>query len=89
MQHVIGWSASLILLCTLLSQIYRQWQARSSKGVSAWLFIGQFVASSGFTIYSWLVGDMVFIVTNVLLLFSAVLGLGILLWHRRLNPEEA
>ncbi|WP_447601790.1 SemiSWEET family sugar transporter [Nitrospira sp. Nam80] len=87
-RHLIGWSASFVLLCTILSQIYRQWEARSSKGVSAWLFIGQCVASAGFLIYSWLVQDVVFIVTNALLLVSAAVGLGILLRHRQINPDE-
>lgn len=88
MQQLIGWSASLVLLCTILSQIYRQWQQRTSKGVSPWLFIGQFVASTGFVVYSWMVRDVVFIVTNLLLLVSAVFGLGMLLWHRHINRDE-
>jgi uncharacterized protein with PQ loop repeat len=88
MQQLIGWSASVVLLCTILSQIYRQWRERTSKGVSPWLFIGQCAASTGFVFYSWMVHDMVFIVTNLLLLVSAVLGLAMLLWHRRINPEE-
>lgn len=88
-QQIIGWSSSLVLLCTILSQIYRQWRQRTSKGVSLWLFIGQFVASTGFVVYSWLVQDAVFIVTNALLLVSATAGLGIVLWHRRVNPDEA
>jgi MtN3 and saliva related transmembrane protein len=87
-QQVIGWSSSLVLLCTILSQIYRQWRQRTSKGVSLWLFIGQFVASTGFVVYSWLVQDAVFIVTNSLLLVSAAVGLGIVLWHRHINPDE-
>ena len=87
-RHLIGWSASFVLLCTILSQIYRQWAERSSKGVSPWLFIGQCVASAGFLAYSWLVQDVVFIVTNALLLVSATVGLGILLRHRRINPDE-
>lgn len=87
-QQVIGWSSSLVLLCTILSQIYRQWRQRTSKGVSLWLFIGQFVASTGFVVYSWLLQDAVFIVTNSLLLVSAAVGLGIVLWHRHINPDE-
>ena len=87
-RHIIGWSASFILLCTILSQIYRHWQEGSSKGVSSWLFIGQFAASTGFLVYSWLVQDVVFIVTNALLLVSAAVGFGILRRHRQVNPEE-
>lgn len=38
--------------------------------------------------YSWMVRDVVFIVTNLLLLVSAVFGLGMLLWHRHINRDE-
>jgi len=82
MQQFIGWAASAILLATIASQIFRQWKERTSKGVSRWLFIGQIAASAGFVWYSFLVGDKVFIVTNSLMLLSAVIGLLIVLRHR-------
>jgi uncharacterized protein with PQ loop repeat len=88
MQQAIGWSASVILLATIAAQIGRQWKAGTSKGVSRWLFIGQIAASAGFVVYSWLLRDWVFIVTNALMLLSAVTGLSIVLWHRRKNSEE-
>ena len=47
-------------------------EGRRSEGVSRWLFVGQIAASSGFTIYSVLVGNAVFVVTNAILLASAV-----------------
>jgi MtN3 and saliva related transmembrane protein len=81
--EVIGWVASAILVLTIFSQIARQWRERTSQGVSRWLFIGQIAASAGFTIYSILVGNIVFIVTNSLMLLSAVVGLGIVIHHRR------
>jgi len=87
-QQLIGWGASAILVLTILIQVYRQWQQGSSKGVSKWLFAGQIAASSGFFAYSWLLHDTVFIVTNLLMLVGAVLGLAILLWHRERNPDE-
>ena len=83
MKNFIGWSASAILLATILSQIVRQWKSGTSEGVSRWLFIGQIAASIGFSVYSWLVGDTVFIFTNLLMLASAVAGLLIVLKHRR------
>ena len=83
MTEVIGWVASAILVLTIFSQIARQWRERTSQGVSRWLFIGQIAASAGFTIYSILVGNIVFIVTNSLMLLSAVVGLGIVIHHRR------
>ena len=88
MQQIIGWSASAILVATIVTQIYRQWRQGSSKGVSKWLFIGQMAASGGFLLYSWLIHDRVFIFTNALMFLSAVTGLTIVLWHRHSNPEE-
>lgn len=82
MTEVIGWGSSVILLLTIGKQVYKQWQQQSSEGVSKWLFIGQVIASAGFTIYSWQVKNWVFVVTNSLMLLSAFIGLGIVLHHR-------
>jgi uncharacterized protein with PQ loop repeat len=73
----IGWLSSLILLATIVSQVRQQWLERSTKGVSRWLFVGQTAASTGFTVYSALVGNWVFTVTNALLLISSLTGLAI------------
>ena len=83
MTNAIGWLSSLVLLLTIGTQIHRQWRKRTSEGVSPWLFVGQMVASAGFSIYSALVHDWVFIVTNSLMLVSAAVGLGIVVQHRR------
>ncbi len=74
MVDVLGWVSSLILLATIIQQIHKQWQERSGKGVSRWLFVGQTVASLGFTAYSALVNNWVFTVTNAALLVSAIVG---------------
>jgi uncharacterized protein with PQ loop repeat len=87
--EMIGWSSSVILVLTIAKQIYKQWQEESSEGVSKWLFIGQIAASIGFTIYSWMVNNWVFVVTNSLLLLSALLGLGITLHNRRRSSGQA
>jgi len=86
MQDFIGWSASIILLATIVSQIIRQWKEGTSKGVSRWLFIGQMTASAAFTVYSVMVHNVVFVVTNALMLLSAVIGLAIVTYHRRRGP---
>ncbi len=88
MTEIIGWSSSLILLLTIVKQIYKQWQEESSEGVSKWLFIGQVAASTGFTIYSWMVENWVFVVTNFLMLISAFVGLWIVL-HQRHRPVSS
>ncbi|NUO76769.1 MAG: hypothetical protein HOQ32_12240 [Lysobacter sp.] len=70
----IGWSASAILIATLVRQIVKQSDASDSQGVSKWLFAGQCAASTGFVVYSVLVGNWVFIVTNSCVLLTAVIG---------------
>lgn len=72
--EIVGWAAALVLLVTISSQVWQQWRTRSTKGVSPWLFAGQVLASAGFTVYSVLVDNPVFVVTNVLILLSAIFG---------------
>lgn len=79
----IGWASSAILVATISKQVYRQWEAGSSKGVSKYLFLGQIAASVGFTVYSVLVKNTVFIVTNAMMLVAAFVGLALLFHHRR------
>lgn len=75
MPDLIGWSSSLLLVVTIAVQIRKQWHERTSQGVSRWLYVGQIAASLGFTVYSWLLGTWVFILTNALLTLMAVSGL--------------
>jgi uncharacterized protein with PQ loop repeat len=79
----LGWISSLILLATLGRQVYSQWRSRTTAGVSKWLFVGQLAASTGFSVYSWLLSNWVFFVTNVALLVTAVAGELIFLANRR------
>ncbi len=84
-KDLIGWGASLILLATILQQIYSQWRNGSAEGVSMFLFGGQILASSAFVTYSVMVGDMVFIMTNAALLLSHFVGFG-LTWRQKTSP---
>jgi MtN3 and saliva related transmembrane protein len=79
----LGWAASAVLLATLSRQVYVQWRENSSKGVSSWLFVGQVTASIGFVIYSWMVGNWVFVVTNMAILVTAVIGQWVQLRNER------
>ena len=81
--QLIGWTAAGILLATLARQVYTQWRDRTVQGVSRWLFVGQCAASAGFVLYSWLLGNWVFIVTNALILVTAITGEIIFLRNRR------
>lgn len=82
-QQAIGWVSSALLVVTLGQQVWKQWKEGKSEGISSWLFIGQTAASVGFTIYSVLVHDWVFVVTNALLLTNGLLGYFILRRNRR------
>ena len=84
---VIGWVSSLILVLTLGKQVRKQWQTRDSGGVSTWLFAGQLAASVGFSTYSFLLENWVFLTTNLLLVINALLGQWVTLRNRR-RPDS-
>jgi MtN3 and saliva related transmembrane protein len=87
--EAIGWFSSFVLLLTIGKQVHKQWKAGSSEGVSKWLFVGQITASTGFVFYSVLVGNWVFVVTNFLLLLSALTGVVITLKQRHAARRHA
>jgi len=51
--------------------------------VSTWLFIGQMTASVLFIAYSAMVGSTVFVVTNTLILITAITGQVLAVRRRR------
>jgi MtN3 and saliva related transmembrane protein len=71
---VVGWASSVILLLTIGRQVYTQWKTKATSGVSRWLFIGQLTASAGFSVYSYLLDNWVFLTSNVALLVTAIFG---------------
>jgi uncharacterized protein with PQ loop repeat len=83
MEQIIGFASSFILLLTIGKQVYKQWSDGTSEGVSKFLFLGQITASIGFLIYSIMKNDMVFIVTNALMVVNSLVGITILFHHRR------
>jgi len=87
MADLIGWFAATVLLATIGRQVYSQWRDGTTKGLSRSLFIGQITASIAFVVYSWLLGNWVFVVTNTLMLATAVLGECILIANRRTSAE--
>jgi MtN3 and saliva related transmembrane protein len=87
--ELIGWVSAAILLATIGRQVYSQWRDGSSGGVSKWLFIGQLAASTGFVVYSWLLANWVFVVTNALMLITALLGEWIYLRNRKRHPVNS
>jgi len=81
--ELIGWSAATILLATLARQVYSQWKSGAVQGVSRWLFVGQLAASTGFIVYSAFLDNWVFVVTNTLILATALVGEWVYLHNRR------
>jgi MtN3 and saliva related transmembrane protein len=81
--QVIGWTSSAVLLLTIGQQVWKQWKEGSSEGISRWLFIGQLAASAGFTVYSVLQRDWVFVGTNSMMVANALVGWVILRRNRR------
>jgi uncharacterized protein with PQ loop repeat len=79
----IGWASSLVLFLTILAQLRRQWRARRADAVSPWLFAGQLIADLGFVAYSAAIASPVFVVTNLVLAVTALIGLVML----RLRPS--
>ncbi len=89
MTEALGWISSFILVLTIAKQVHKQWREDTSRGVSRWLFVGQLAASAGFTAYSWLVRNWVFVVTNGLMLVNGVLGIALVIRHRRRSRDSA
>ena len=87
--EAIGWASSIILVLTIGQQVWKQWHDGTSKGVSTWLFVGQLAASVGFTVYSLMVHNFVFAVTNGIMVVNGLLGYGITVRHRRREARQA
>ncbi len=85
---VIGWAASVVLLTTIGRQVYTQWKSGKSAGVSKWLFVGQMAASTGFIIYSLMLKNWVFVVTNIFMLLTACIGQFLFL-RSKANPPTS
>ena len=79
----IGWTSTAVLLATIGRQVYSQWKSKDSAGVSRWLFVGQIGASVGFTIYSYLLHNWVFLVSNVAMMVTAIVGECIYISNRK------
>ena len=85
---LLGWVSSFILLLTLIRQVYVQWKSESVAGVSKWLFVGQLAASTGYTVYSFLLHNWVYVCSNIAILLTAVLGEGLYLRNRRVAERR-
>lgn len=89
MTEIIGWASSLILLLTLIRQVYKQWKGGETEGISSWLFVGQLLSSIGFTIYSYSVGNWVFTITNGILTINNIIGICLYVYFSKKNNAES
>jgi MtN3 and saliva related transmembrane protein len=88
MTEALGWISSLILILTIGKQVYKQWKEGTSEGVSKWLFLGEISASVGFAIYSWLLHNWVFVVTNLVMLLNAFIGLALVFYQKQNHVKQ-
>lgn len=86
---LIGWASAFVLALTISRQVYKQWRSKSTAGVSKWLFIGQLTASFGFSVYSVLVKNWVFVFTNFYMFLAAIVGQCIYLRNKRAAGAQA
>jgi uncharacterized protein with PQ loop repeat len=86
--EIIGWTSSVILLVTLAAQTRKLYKARSNQGVSTWLYVGELAAAIGFTVYSTLLHNAVFITTNALGVLTSLFGLAFFIRNRRWQPTS-
>jgi MtN3 and saliva related transmembrane protein len=89
MPDVIGWCSSIVLFSTIVAQIVKQWREGSSRGGSPWVFAGQTAASLGFTVYSALLKNWVFLFTNGVMVLSALVGVFVSLHFKRHPRQKA
>ena len=83
----VGWMAGIVLLITVSRQVWTQYRTHSAAGVSRWLFTGQVAASTGFVVYSFAKGDVLFVATNVMMLIVAIAG-KMIDWRNRVQAAR-
>jgi len=79
----IGWASTAVLLATIGRQVYSQWKSKATAGVSRWLFVGQISASIGFTTYSFLLHNWIFLFSNAAMILTAIVGEFIYISNRK------
>jgi MtN3 and saliva related transmembrane protein len=86
---LVGWISTFILILTISRQVYTQWRTKSVAGVSRWLFVGQVAASFGFVIYSVLVENWVFVLSNIFILLTALVGQCIYIRNKHRDEKKS
>ncbi len=87
----VGWGSAVILLPTFGVQVYKQWRSRDEPvpGSSLWFFGLALVGTGGQAVYSWLVGNAVYLALNAVLVVTNGIGLAIDVYRWRHGPSGA
>jgi hypothetical protein len=77
--EAIGWGSAVVLLPTFGVQVYKQWRSRRepAPASSFWFFALALVGTGGQAVYSWLVGNAVYLALNAVLVVTNGVGLAI------------
>ncbi|MHB1560876.1 MAG: hypothetical protein ACYC61_25765 [Isosphaeraceae bacterium] len=91
LQELIGWGSALVLLPTFGVQTYRQWTERHKHvgSTSLWFFVLAVTGTLGQFVYSWMVGNLVYLVLNGILVVNNSIGLGIAVHRARIPRTSA
>jgi MtN3 and saliva related transmembrane protein len=79
MPEIIGWGSALILLPAFGLETYRQWKNRHEpvNFSTLWFFVLVLIGTAGQVVYSWLVGNWVYLALNSALVINNSIGLAI------------
>lgn len=65
---LIGLMAAICTTCSFLPQVIRAWRTRSTRDVSAWMFILLVTGNSLWLVYGTLIGDLPLVIANLVTL---------------------
>ena len=78
-----GWASSIILLVTLVRQVYTQWRTHQRLGYPSGSLSASAPHRSGYIVYSFLLHNWVYVSSNIAILITAIVGEGLYLRNRR------
>lgn len=90
MQELIGWGSACLIVPTFGIQAYKQWKNRHEHAPASafWFFVLALGGAGGQVVYSWMLGNWVYFVLNVLLVVTDSFGL-MVVTHRRWIARDA
>jgi uncharacterized protein with PQ loop repeat len=81
--EVLGWASLVLNTAAVHYQVRRQWKDGASENVSVLFYLCGIAATVGFAFYSYGVGNVVYVVANVVVTLYELVGLFLVLKHRR------